>query len=173
MAKNSFAKTGVLIREDQQQDLGSLGAGVAILLGTKLNTNEPFRMLKSEISISLRDVPLSLGEHLIFGLANGDLSVADIKEAIEISGPLSPSDRDKQEAARRFVKLISLWQPPQDGEVRSAPFMNDTGGPIITIKPRWTFGEAEGWVWFIYNAGVALTGTPDAVLRATHYGVWV
>ncbi len=168
-----FAKTGVIIREDQSQDLSTLGAGVAILIGTKLNTNEPFRMLKSEIFVFLRDLPAGLGEGLIFGLANGDLDVAAIKAAIEISGPLSPSDRDKQEAARRFVKLISLYEPVDVGSVSDGPFRNETGGTQIVIKPRWTFGEAEGWNFFVYNAGEILTGSTDLVLRATHYGVWV
>ncbi len=164
---------GAIIREDLVQDLASLGAGVAIAIGTKLDINEPFRILKSELTCFLRDLPAGLGEGLHLGLANGDLSVADIKACIEISGPLSPQDRDKQEAAERFVKVISLFEPGDVASVSNGPFKNETGGPVLVVKPRWTFGEAESWQFFIYNAGEILTGSTDCVIRATHYGVWL
>ncbi len=164
---------GAIIREDLAQDLATLGAGVAIAIGTKLDINEPFRILKTELFCSLRDLPAGLGEFLVLGIANGDLSVGDIKEVIEISGPLSPQDRDKAEAAERFVKPFISYIPGDVASVSNGPFLNDQGGPMIVVKPRWMFGEAESWQFFIYNGGDALIGNTDVVLRAVHYGVWL
>ncbi len=83
---------GVIIREGRAQAIGALAAATGFLIATKLATLERFRMLKSEVFASIIGLTGGEGTGLVFGLADGDLTLAEIEEAIELGGPLGPND---------------------------------------------------------------------------------
>ncbi len=172
MAKD-FAKTGVIIRERRSQSLSTLGNLVALIIGTKLPITVDFRMLKAEVSAFMSSLTSGEGKGLMFGLANGNLSAAEISECLQANGPLNPSDRIPQERAKRAVWLIGSFNE----EIATEGFFDsdlEAGrGHKMVIKPRWTFTQAESWNWFVWNMGAALTTGSTVEMLTTDFGVWV
>ncbi len=168
--------TGVIIREDSSQALGALANNTAILVASGNviggNLQEDFRLLKSEILAHVDILTAGEGEGLIFGIANGELSVAEIAEAIQANGPLDRNDRLPQERAERNVKLLGTYDM-RDITAVSGKIKGDNGGPLIVSKHRWTYSNPEAWNFFVFNDGIVLTTGAQIRLVATHYGVWV
>jgi len=162
-------KTGVIIKEDISQALGALGGGSAILIATGQGTMlSAFRMLKSKIAGQVTG--LTSGEakgQLMLGIANGNLTLAEIEAAIESNGPVDRSDRVLTELAERAVFYIGRFMPPG---VVATDFMFGDFEP----KVRWSFGETDGWNFFVHNLdATALTTGATVRLKATHFGVWI
>ena len=163
---------GVIIREQATQALLTLAANTALIIATgDLTITEDFRMLKSRIAAHVDTLTAGDGEGLMLGIANGNLSVAEIAAVMQLDGPADFSDRINEEVAERFVYVIS--QISESLGV-NAVFKNENGGPIIEIKPRWSFSNTDGWNFFVYNDGGGAF-TTGAVVRLimTHYGVWL
>ncbi len=168
-----FAETGVIIRERRSQSLSTLGSLTALIIGTKLANTISFRILKAELYAFISGLTSGEGDGLIIGLANGDLTVAEIKECIEAQGPLNPSDRVGNERAKRAVWLLGST----DAEIDTNGFfdsdMENAGQHKIVTKPRWTFTEGVGWNWFLWNTGPSpLTTGATIEITSTNFGVW-
>jgi len=161
---------GVIMRENRSQALGTLAALSALIIGTNLATTERFRMLKAEIWATLTGLTTGEGTGLLFGLADGDLSVAEIEEAIESNGPLGPNDTVTEEQASRAVWLFGAIDRETGTE---AIFENEDGGHMLVLKPRWTFASVKSWNWFVYNMGAAPTTGATIFIRGKSFGVWV
>ncbi len=161
-------------------DLGALADQAALKFGD-LTIEEDFRILRTEQTcciVGLDDlIPGANG--LLMGICNGELSVAEIAAALGINGPVNRNDRDKHEKAGRWVKVLSalVLQNPTSTSTRTVVdgiFLNETGGPIIVSKDRWTYSDPEGWSYFIFNnSGTALQAGAKVRSQETHYGVWV
>ncbi len=160
---------GVIIRESRNQALGALAASAAIIVGTNLAILERFRMLKSEIWASITGLTSTEGTGLLFGLADGDLALAEIEIAIENNGPLGPND-DSAVLSERPVWLIGAVDRETGQE---AIFENEEGGHMLVVKPRWTFARTKSWNWFVYNHGAAITTGATIEIRVKEFGVWV
>ncbi len=168
---SKFSETGVMIRQHQSLALSTLAADTALLF-SDLTLVEDFRMLKSEMIVQLQGLTAGEGNGLLLGIANGELTAAEVAEALTVDGPVNANQRLQQEQATRFVKIIGAFE--SDGVTPTGGmFRNAEGGPLITVKPRWTFHNPEGWSFFIFNSGDALTTGGSATQVATHYGVWV
>ncbi len=174
-----MAFEGEIIREESFVTLSTLANITSIKFDNPAIT-EDFRIIKSEIFAfitGLDDEDDPSGLHL--GIANGDLSVAQITAALRANGPLHRADRDKREESMRRVKLLSRAEtnpqgPNNAGTLIVAHFKNDMGGTKIVEKTAWTYGKADGWNFFIYNnSGGALQTGGQGRLLATHFGVWV
>jgi len=165
-------RTGVIIREKQSLALSTL-ANVTVLATTALALEDDFRILKSEILAHIGGLTAAEGNGLIFGMCNGELSVTEIKAALETNGPLDRNDRGNQETAERKVDILS--QPAGDeGPIGvDIVYKGENGGPLIISKKRWTYSNPEGWKFFVYNNEAALQTGATLVVMATHYGVWV
>jgi len=170
---------GTIITEVQTVSLSTLADQAAIAL-TKLTLTEDFRILKSEIFasiIALDDTDAVDG--LLLGIANGALSATQIAEAIAANGPLGRDDRDDEEEASRWVKVLSrLIVTPQGANSGATAvagyFPGDNGGTMLVSKDRWTYSDPAGWQFFVFNnTGAALTTGSQARLSAKHFGVWV
>ncbi len=163
--------TGAILRETASVALGGLTNITAIKLASGLAITEDFRILKTELYAHIKNLTGGDGEGLLLGLANGELTVAEIVECIEADGPEDRNDRVLQERAERFVKLIAGVITPLG--ILNTQFLNENGGPMITVKPRWTFSDPEGWDYFVYNTSDDITTGATCTLTAVHYGVWV
>ncbi len=161
---------GVIIKESRTQALGALANSAGILIGTKLATLERFRMLKTEVMASIVSLTSGEGSGLWMGLADGDLSLAEIEAAIESNGPLGPNDSVQEAIADRFIMILGA------GDIEVATeylFHNHNGGHLMTATPRWTFARTKSWNWFVYNQGTVLTTGATVNIKVKDFGVWV
>lgn len=161
---------GVIIRESRNQALGALAQAAGIIIGTKLATLERFRMIKTEVYATITGLTTGEGTGLIFGLADGDLSLAEIEAAIELSGPLGPNDTVDEAIADRFTMLMGAIDRETGTE---AIFENDEGGHLMMRTVRWTFARTKGWNFFCYNLGATITTGTVLSIRVKNFGVWV
>ncbi len=158
---------GAMIRERHIITLGALVAGAVLKSDAQLAIEEDFRIIKTEVFPSL--LTHAVGEAPIyFGIADNELSVTEIAEALEVDGPLDRNDRVKVEQAERPVWILGQFLGDQQ-DVSDNPF------PVGIVKNlRWTFSNPEGWTWFAFNGGPDnLTTGAFLRLYAVHYGVWV
>ncbi len=170
MAKN-FSKTGVIIRENTSEAIGTL-ADQNIDRNTDLTMEEDYRMLKAEVQAVITGVTTGQGTGLLFGIADGELSDTEIEEVLVLDGPVDRNDNLAKERAGRFVKVFGMFRPGTTPETLICHGIE--GGPIMVIKPRWTFSNPEGWVWFVFNnSGGTFTTGASLKVTATSYGVWV
>ncbi len=166
--------TGAIIRQNESVSLGTLANNTALKLTNGVTLTEDFRILKSEIIALYRGLTTGEGEGLMLGICNGELSVAEIAEALTVDGPGDRNDRVNQEQAERAVWIIAT--PGFGTGAVGASQVNlkgPNGSTIIEWKKRWTFSDPEGWDFFVFNLGTALTTGGNCNLLATNYGVWV
>ncbi len=160
---------GIIIRETDTITLSTLLNGAFIKQNNPLAITNDFRIIKSEYVMGFTahtagEVPIDVY------LINDDLSAADVAGAITIDGPLGKADRDKAEAAMRFVKLLGTLQQQAVGHLLGP--QNQHG--VVEIIPRWTFALGVGWaVGAFNNSGATLTTGTEVRFSAKHYGVWV
>ncbi len=177
MGKKKF--DGTIIREIQTVSLGTL-ADQAVIKLTSLTLGEDFRILKSEITagiVGFDDDSRMSG--IILGIANNELTVAQIAEALQVNGPLNRNDSQGHERGSRWVKVLSQARletrsPNAATGVTDLIFPGEGNSPIIESKDRWTYSDPEGWCFFVLNntGSVMVTGAQCRLL-ATHFGMWV
>lgn len=166
--------TGAILRDSSNAPaLGALAFQDAVVLPNVLVLAEDFRILKSIIVASVKGLTAGEGGGLVFGMANGELTAAEIEESIEATGPNDRNDRLAQERAERNVQVLGATAPEVAASATQLPILNGEGGPVITNKFRWTYSNPEGWTFWIYNLGTVLTTGATLEMIATHYGVWV
>ncbi len=178
MAEKNFM--GKIITEVQTVSLATLADQTALKL-TQLTLSEDFRILKSEIAAGIINIDDDDSiQGMLLGIANNELTVAEIAAAITAGGPLDRNDRQNAEEASRWVKILSAAEFVQVGNANAtrttqdAIFRNAEGGPIIVSKDRWTYSDPEGWCFFLFNnTGSAMVTGAQARLTAKHFGVWV
>ncbi len=178
MAEKNFM--GKIITEVQTVAIDTLADQSAVKF-TTLTLQEDFRILRSEINAlfhSIDDTDNVAG--LLFGIANNELSINEIENVIVAQGPLDRNDRGNAEEASRWVKILSGAVVQTIGSTVSAAtvvqghFPNETGGPMIISKDRWTYNDPEGWCFFLFNnTGSGMIGSGVGRLTAKHFGVWV
>ncbi len=162
---------GVIIRESRNQTIGTLGAGVALIVGTKLATLERFRIIKAELIASVFGATAGDQNAMFVGLADGDLTVAEIEAAIEANGPLGPNDRITMAIAERPAWWFGVTEQEPNADPRA--FKGRNGSPVMEETIRWTFARTKSWNWFVYNMGEAPTTGATVRIRSKLFGVWV
>ncbi len=159
--------TGAILRSKETIALGTLDVDNVIKLGSGITLSEDFRLLKMESWAHVDGLTAGEGDGLLIGIANGELTVGEIAEAILADGPSDRNDRVKQERSERFVKVFGSLNDLQH------LFRGENGGHMLICKPRWSFSDPEGWDLFIFNNGTQLTTGATAKLVATYYGLWL
>ncbi len=163
---------GVIITQDISQALLTLATNTGIFISSALAILERFRMLKAEVFCVI--TPVASGElgGLRLYLVDGDLTLAEAEAAIEGNGPVGPNDVIAANIAMRPVFRVAAVS--DIGIVTDAIHLrNEDNGPMLVIKPRWTFARTKGWRWMAYNSGPAPTTGTTIKLTAKNFGVWV
>lgn len=165
--------TGVIIRDVTAGALGAVAATAAVTFAGPAITDD-FRMLKMESLGVVTGLTNDEAESLIFGIANADLTAAQIADAINLGAPLNRADRDLQEQAMRNVKIISQLQDRSGESGAHTEMLLETVGLPVVSKHRWTYTKGVGWDYFIYNRGSAAL-TTGAIFRSQHtiFGLWL
>ncbi len=156
---------GVIIKDTASDNsVASLGARTVVSMGA-IAVTEDFRMLKLQVWVFAE--LFVTGEAVLIGIADAELTVAEIAEALDAGGPLDRNDNVANERAMRPVWLFEdegVGLPSGDGAFR-----------FYEWKKRWTFSNPEGWQLFAYNpTGTALSANAQLITtQQTAYGVWV
>lgn len=115
------------------------------------------------------------GPALLFGIADGELTDAEISEALSVGGPLDRSDNVRNERSHRPIWIIGTRK--LDNEIAAqveAQFVGEMGGPLMVGKPRWTFSNPTGWTYFVFNYDNSTLTTGASVrCHIKSFGVWV
>ncbi len=165
--------TGVIIRDNDQITLGALNANAAIKQANPLVLAEDFRVLKSEHYLTMESATFVAGDGpIIVGIANNELSAAEIAGCLNTDGPLNRNDRGNTETAMRAV-FPFIQMPFVENAVGLAPGIPNDGAPVKDTH-RWTYSNPEGFTLFAFNHGGSAL-TTGGILRnlSTYYGVWV
>ncbi len=165
--------TGQIIREKvSNAALGALAGEDVVKVASDITLAEDFRILKSEITAMVIGLTAGEGDGLVFGMANGELTAAEVEESLEADGPLNRNDAVATARALRKVKTLGFSVAAPNANTVML-IQNENGGRLITSKDRWTYSDPEGWDYWVYNLGSTLTTGATMQLLATHYGVWV
>ncbi len=147
--------------------LTTLGAKTSIQIAS-FPATEDFRLLKLESHfIGLGFTPAD--DSVIIGLADGELSQAEIVECIDADGPLDRNDNLARERAERPVWILPGILPsmPATASPAEGYFFNEW-------TKRWTFSNPEGFQFFAFNPDSdALTTGSTIVTIFTGYGLWL
>ncbi len=142
--------------------LGTVGALDVISQAGQAMTQNGFTT-STTIHALLTGLTAGEGEGLVLGVADGQLSAAEIEEFLEAAGPVFRGQKAQSELSSRMVRLIGLVGPkPTEIPV--------TGTQFAHFWDRWptriAFSEDKAAMhqWFVYNASAAAL-TTGATLR--------
>ncbi len=163
-------KKGVILRQSISQAILTLATDTGLIITAKPAILERYRMLKSEIYANVEGLTGSQGRNLSLWLADGDLTLAEVEAAIELSGgPLGPNDPVDEAVAERFVVFCGAG----GGGNPVAHFHDrETNAPFMIIKPRWTFARTKSWNFIVYNMGEVMVTGATINLRVKNFGLW-
>lgn len=163
----------MIVTENRIQALTTLGAATAILIGTKLAMETGYRILRSDCWGEVSGLTAGEGRSLIFGLAHGDLTVAEIAAAVKSNGPLDDDNVQGQEQAVRPVYIAGYGRI--ESGATALQFVGPEGSISMQLKPRYTFPDRGiGWNWFVYNFDASpLTTGAIVTFLARNFGLWV
>ncbi len=160
---------GAILREFVSIDLGTLAGSTVVKASANLVLQDDFRILKTEYLAFMEEDLADDGEAVFFGIADNELSIAEIAELLVLSGPLDRNDRLSTERAERPVWNCGLFKGVALPVLNNGMLIERSGKP-------WTFSNPEGWTWYAFNPTAAALGDANASaikIMATHYGVWV
>ncbi len=126
---------------------------------------EDLYMISTEIVVSLQGITVGEGA-IIFGMADNDLTVAEIAENLT-TDQLDPNDIIARERARRPVRVLGIF---------SAEVANRALNSGMPLKKRikLTFGSAKGFCFFAFNrSGASLTTGAVISIDGVLYGRWL
>ncbi len=166
---------GAIVKEQTSFALAGLAGQGIVIDNSEVLLDNDFRILKSEMTATLRGMTNDEGVGLVLYMTEGDLTAAEIEANIEQNGPQRLGDQILEEVASRWVRRIGTVL---DGVSTERMFRNKYGGALLEATPRWTFRRARsstagGWNWAVYNDGVTITTGATVNVTGTHYGVWV
>ncbi len=145
-----------------------------MISGTPLVITDDFRVLKTEVYAVAEAVTANEANHLLLGIADGELSDAEIAEALSVGGPLDRNDNLADEQSHRPVWILGAVDPAAVELTSIRKFIGENGGMKMTGKPRWTFSNADGWTYFVFNYDNSTLTTGILVrMHIKSYGVWV
>ncbi len=163
---------GQIWRDVTALTLGTLANEVAVKVQS-LVPSEDLRLLKSEINAVAIGMTIVEGSGLLFGIADNELTVGEIGEAILADGPTDRNEVPEREQVERPVVVLSQLDMDET-ETRGVFRDMHSGAPTMINKKRWTYSNPEGWCYFVFNnTGGALTTGGSVRIQGTHYGLWL
>ncbi len=157
-------------RVDEDLAIGTLASKT--LVGTNFDEVVNERTLVSSVvaSWSIANwTPAAGVGPLVFGVAHGDYSDAEIEEVIENTGSWNEGDKIAAERARRQIRTIGVYQSPLDAA--GVTTLND--GKPVKVKLNWILNQGESLKIWAYNTGTAAFATTAPILHTQgHANLW-
>ncbi len=158
-----------IVRENTTQTLGALGSGGGILVAASdVVLIQSFYSQKLSLIAMIDGLTANEANGaLVLLLADSALTLAEVEEAFEQSGPVHQGEVPQKEVATRFVRIL--------GEFRSDGIIDTRVSLIVTYQSiMWLFTEDNGeWNFVVYNQSSANLTTGSTIrIRAAHQGRW-
>ncbi len=165
---------------DKKQDTGSVNEVTAISIASavaaSVTVNSGPNMTRGGMLISTTlaatlNGPVVGEAAQMYGIADDSLTATEIKEFLEINGPLAPTPGTPLERSTRGARIRTLGVlfPGSHGSAvgERANFHKNE-----RISLKWS-EEGGGWQWWSYNLGASLsTGSQELKFAAQHYVRW-
>ncbi len=159
------------IRETVTITLGTL-ADLDVVGADSLAVTQNGYITTSDVIATLIGLTAGEGIGLVLGVADGQLSDAEIEETLEAQGPAFEGQRSQSERADRMVRILGLIGPqPSELVPNSTVFAHQ----FLRFKTNLSFSEDKAALarWYIYNTrGNALTTGAQLELLLTHNVRW-
>ncbi len=165
MPQQTMAK----VRENTSWSLGALVANTAVKVAGPTMIQGGF-ITTSEIATHITSLTAGEGESLFLGIADKQLSDAEIKESLEAGGPTFKKQDPQADHANRRVRILG-----QVGMIQSAivPTNTQIGHWLGKLETRISFSEDNAdWSWFVWNLGSTMTTGSTMRVLATHNIRW-
>ncbi len=109
---------------------------------------------------------------ILFGIAHGDYSDAEIEEVIENVGSWDEGNLKAQEVGRRKVRIIGKFVT--DSSLAGTVDVQFNDGRPVKTKLNWVLTEGDGITMWCYNVSQAALSTTDPEVTASgHANLWV
>ncbi len=94
----------------------------------------------------------------LFGVMQGDLSLAELEVYLEQNGPITPADIALSEVASRgkYIRKLGSLIAVGDGTVAVAFLDHKSLSGLKAPETAETLGSG-GWAWWLYNVGTQMT----------------
>ncbi len=135
-----------------------------VLKATTLDNTEDFQVVSIDATCNLRGGVATEGP-LLIGFALGDLTVTEIKEALE-AAPSSPDDIIPTERSKRPVRKTGSFPGLATNETLN------NGNPKRTKFFRMIRENSSLGAWVQNRSGSALSGGQVISIEGTIYGWW-
>ncbi len=145
-----------LVQMDGSLALATLGANTLLGGGLIGVANEAFRLISLKGYWSLRNFTEGEGP-IVFGVAHGDYSDAEIEECLEVSTGMTRGDKVANERANRLVRRIGQFAASSGITGSSADEVYNMGRPYRT-RLNWAMPTGQAvrvWAW--NKSGATLT----------------
>lgn len=161
--RRSFNSARQVLPVDDQSVLGTLADGTVLRSGLTALTDD-FWFQAADLSWAIDGHTIAEGP-IVVGIAHGDLSVTEIKEAIEAK-PTNRGDVVAREQARRPVRIIGQFSGDTANEK-----LND-GKPIRTPVKMYVAEGVELNMFSFNKSGAPLTTGATINIQGYLYGSW-
>ncbi len=109
---------------------------------------------------------------LLFGLAHGDYTDAEIEEVIENIGSWDEGNLIAQEKSKRKVRVIGKFVV--DSQLAGTVDVPYNGGKPVKTKLNWVLTDTDGITMWVYNVSQAALSTTDPEVTCSgHANLWV
>ncbi len=109
---------------------------------------------------------------IMFGVAHGDYTAAEIEQVIENTGSWNEGDKVNQEISKRQVRMIGILEQGGGGSGVIEDYGFNVGKPMKT-KLNWILNQGQTIRMWAYNlSGSALSATDPAMRANGHANLW-
>ncbi len=150
--------------------LSTLADDTVILQASGITLTQDYWVKSMDFTAAMRDLVAGEGP-IWFGVADPELTVAEIKEALN-AVPTSSHDYPAVEHAKRPVRVLGVFE----GQLDAQSSWNDGKQKRFRFPSSWKrripAGKAMPQFWCWNRSGAALQTGAVAQIHATYYGNW-
>ncbi len=143
------------VRANASITVGALGTKSLVASAATGVVENTLRVISTKCTFTWSGIGAAIDDSLEFGWAHSDYTAAEIEEALEASGSMSPSEKIQAEQANRFVRLIGTISAASVADGGGVAF--NQGRPVKT-KLNWLLIEGDTLkLWARNGSGVVYT----------------